>query len=460
MTVSVAQGTGNGSVQFTVAANGASTARTATVVVAGQSFTITQAGAPARVCNYGLNGTGQTFNASGGLGGVDMRTASGCAWQSQSDAPWLTITGGNSGTGDGTISFAVAAKPGPGSARRHHHRHRQPDLHRDADRLVRLRRDAAGPTSFPAEGGSGSATVSTTAGCSWTAVSNAPWITLTGAVSGTGNGTVPFAVGRNTDAARGGTMTIAGQTVNITQAQATAGTLSGTITNSFNGAPVSGATVTVGNLTATTVTNGTYTLSNVPLGSQTVRVSAAEFVSRSDTVVVGFQTTHNVPLTPTTPVLAFAFNANPVFPDEADRHCGKPENLWCWSYTNVLHESGGASLTVTEWEINLVRHGGRPVPAHRVHVRLISHEFYNGATGVPANGNGHRRRDRLVRSLVRGNDRDRDLRRGHLQPVVPVRVDAASVRAGTTCSCGAPRRAAGRRPPHRRAPRGAVSSRS
>ena len=116
VTVSVAQGTGTGSVQFTVAANGASTARTAIVVVAGQSFTITQAGAPARVCNYGLNGAGQTFNASGGLGGVDMRTASGCAWQSQSDAPWLTITGGNSGTGDGTISFAVAANPGLASA--------------------------------------------------------------------------------------------------------------------------------------------------------------------------------------------------------------------------------------------------------------------------------------------------------------------------------------------------------
>ncbi len=326
MTVSVAQGTGNGSVQFTVAANGASTARTAIVVVAGQSFTITQAGAPARVCNYGLNGTGQTFNASGGLGGVDMRTASGCAWQSQSDAPWLTITGGNSGTGDGTISFAVAANPGLGQ--------RVGTITATGNLIFTVTQTGScvyavtppAPSSFPAEGGSGSATVSTTAGCSWTAVSNAPWITLTGAISGTGNGTVPFAVGRNTDAARGGTMTIAGQTVNITQAVATVGTLSGTITNSLNGGPVSGATVTVGNLTATTVTNGTYTLSNVPLGSQTVRVSAAEFVSRSDTVVVGFQTTHNVPLTPATPVLTFAFNANPIFPNEADRHCGEPEN--------------------------------------------------------------------------------------------------------------------------------------
>ena len=53
VTVSAAQGTGNGSVQFTVAANTTTSARTATVVVAGQSFTITQAGVPAPVCTYG-----------------------------------------------------------------------------------------------------------------------------------------------------------------------------------------------------------------------------------------------------------------------------------------------------------------------------------------------------------------------------------------------------------------------
>ena len=40
-------------------------------------------------------------------------------------------------------------------------------------------------------------------------------------------------------------MTIAGQTVTITQAVATVGTLSGTITNALNGGPVSGASVVV-----------------------------------------------------------------------------------------------------------------------------------------------------------------------------------------------------------------------
>ena len=227
-------------------------------------------------------------------------------------------------------------------------------------------------------------------------------------------------------------MTIAGQTVNITQAVATVGTLSGTITNSLNGGPVSGATVAVGNLTATTATNGTYTLSNVPLGSQTVRVSAPQFVSRTDTVVVRFQTTHSVPLTPATPVLAFAFNANPVFPDEADRHCGEPDNLWCWSYTNVLREYGrGASLTVTSWEINLVRHEGG-LFRHTGSRRADFARFYNGATGVPADGTANGGAVVWFASSSGGN-RDQRLGRGRVQPVVPVRVDAASVGAGKVC---------------------------
>ncbi|HEU4927722.1 MAG TPA: BACON domain-containing protein, partial [Vicinamibacterales bacterium] len=79
--LSVSEGTAAGSVQFTVAANTATTQRTAILVVAGQSFTITQAPAPAPVCTYRLNGGERTFDANGALGGVDMRVAAGCGWQ-------------------------------------------------------------------------------------------------------------------------------------------------------------------------------------------------------------------------------------------------------------------------------------------------------------------------------------------------------------------------------------------
>ncbi|MBF0537119.1 MAG: DUF1566 domain-containing protein [Nitrospirae bacterium] len=54
--------------------------------------------------------------------------------------------------------------------------------------------------------------------CSWTAVSNDAWISITSGSTGAGNGTVKYSVSQNTDiGARIGTMTIAGKTVTITQ---------------------------------------------------------------------------------------------------------------------------------------------------------------------------------------------------------------------------------------------------
>jgi M6 family metalloprotease-like protein len=71
----------------------------------------------------------------------------------------------------------------------------------------------------PAGGGSGSVSVTGTSGCNWTAVSNASWITLTGATSGTGNGTVNYSVAANPDPApRMGTVTVGQQNLTITQA--------------------------------------------------------------------------------------------------------------------------------------------------------------------------------------------------------------------------------------------------
>lgn len=72
--------------------------------------------------------------------------------------------------------------------------------------------------SFTSAGGQGSGAVTTETGCAWTAVSNATWITVNVGASGSGNGTVTFAVAANTtDAGRTGALTVAGKTVNVTQ---------------------------------------------------------------------------------------------------------------------------------------------------------------------------------------------------------------------------------------------------
>ncbi|HKG81331.1 MAG TPA: M36 family metallopeptidase, partial [Pyrinomonadaceae bacterium] len=85
--------------------------------------------------------------------------------------------------------------------------------------------------SFAAAGGSASVTVSTTAGCNWTAVSNNSFITVTSGASGSGSGTVNYAVAANTSSlSRSGSLTIAGLTHSVSQA-GTGGGCTNTIVN-------------------------------------------------------------------------------------------------------------------------------------------------------------------------------------------------------------------------------------
>ena len=72
--------------------------------------------------------------------------------------------------------------------------------------------------SFAAAGGSGSVTVTTQAGCNWTAASNSSFITVTSGASGSGSGTVSYSVAANTSTARNGSLTIAGLTHSVSQA--------------------------------------------------------------------------------------------------------------------------------------------------------------------------------------------------------------------------------------------------
>jgi len=54
----------------------------------------------------------QNFSASGGAGSFQITTGAGCAWAATSLAPWITITNGRSGSGNGTITFSVAPNTG------------------------------------------------------------------------------------------------------------------------------------------------------------------------------------------------------------------------------------------------------------------------------------------------------------------------------------------------------------
>jgi hypothetical protein len=103
-------GSGNGVVQYAVDANTSSQARTGSLTIAGQTFTVSQGGAAA--CTYALSASSASFAQSGGNGSVTVTTGTGCGWTAVSSDSWIVITAGASGSGSGTVSYSVAPYTG------------------------------------------------------------------------------------------------------------------------------------------------------------------------------------------------------------------------------------------------------------------------------------------------------------------------------------------------------------
>jgi glucose/arabinose dehydrogenase len=54
----------------------------------------------------------QTIEAAGGNGTVNVTSQSGCPWTATSNAAWIAITAGSSGSGNGSVNYSVAVNPG------------------------------------------------------------------------------------------------------------------------------------------------------------------------------------------------------------------------------------------------------------------------------------------------------------------------------------------------------------
>jgi hypothetical protein len=180
-------------------------------------------------CPVTLNPLDASYDAAGGNGQVSVTTA--CAWTATSNAPFLMVTAGSSGNGNGTVSYSVASNTVANT----------PRVPRSgtlviADRLFTASQSGCSYTVAPTSashdvsGGNGTVTVSASTGCTWTAVSNSPaFIDLTSGSTGTGNGTVGYAVAPNVGAPnevtapRLGSLSIAGQAFTVNQPGCTFG---------------------------------------------------------------------------------------------------------------------------------------------------------------------------------------------------------------------------------------------
>jgi hypothetical protein len=218
--MSGASGSGGETVSYTVATNKNAGARTGAIAIAGQTFTVDQA-TPLN-CIFTVSPASIRLPAKGGSKTVKLRSLGvSCDWTAVSNDPFITITAGASGTGSATVRYTVPGNTNTVALT---------GTMTIAGQTFTVNQAAGGCTfslspksgNFKASGGSKIVKVKTSlSDCTWTAISNDPFITIIGNASGAGKGTVGYIVAGNTNnTPLTGTITIGGQTFTITQSGA------------------------------------------------------------------------------------------------------------------------------------------------------------------------------------------------------------------------------------------------
>jgi hypothetical protein len=187
-------------------------ARSGTITVAGQTFTVNQDGG----CSPTVAPDTIAEPAGGGSQIVNVTTSPDCSWSANSNnTDWIAIGAVSTAAGNGTVRLDIQANTGPPRSGTATIAGRTVTVNQDSGCTVALT-----PTSqsMPASGGSGSVAVNSSGGCEWRALSNVLWIKITSGTSGSGGGNVEFTVDANTDHdPRSGTLTIGGQVFTVNQ---------------------------------------------------------------------------------------------------------------------------------------------------------------------------------------------------------------------------------------------------
>ena len=105
-------GSGSGVIAYEVRENFTGAARQATITVGDYTNTIVQDGNIGAACGYAISPAFGTFPIAGASSSINVTAAAGCAWEADTDDPWITITSGKLGIGNGAVTFVVA----PGTA--------------------------------------------------------------------------------------------------------------------------------------------------------------------------------------------------------------------------------------------------------------------------------------------------------------------------------------------------------
>lgn len=170
------------------------------------------------ICTSSIDPGSRTHSEKATDGTVTLSTGNSCTWNASSNANWITITGGEAGTGNSNISYTIKANPSPSSRRGTLTIAGQTFTINQSGlcsyKLSRYKQRHGARTR------GGSFYLYTSGQCDWNATSNVNWITITSVTSGTGSTAIRYSVAPNTTRQeRTGAITIADKTFTITQSR-------------------------------------------------------------------------------------------------------------------------------------------------------------------------------------------------------------------------------------------------
>ena len=170
-------------------------------------------------CQFGIDPSQQAFTTVGGSASVSIQASpSTCPWRAVTLANWITLSGNGAGSGIGQLAYSVARNPNSAD--------RSATLWIAGEFLTVTQAGLTCSLTLPARSfsvsafGFAGATIPlsfNSPDCPWSATTNAKWILLGSASSGTGNGSIAYTVGLNTDPLRTGAITVGGRTLYINQ---------------------------------------------------------------------------------------------------------------------------------------------------------------------------------------------------------------------------------------------------
>lgn len=213
---SATNGTGNGSVNYAVAANTSTSGRTGEIQIADQQFTLSQTGEP---CTFSISPTNRVHGYGATTNTVTVTSSvSTCPWTVVNTNTWIAILSGANGTGSAVVTYAVAANSDQSD---------RSGTVLIAGQILTLTQSGVpctysiSPTNRVHGYGATTNSISVTGSvstCPWTVTNTNDWISILSGTNGAGNGTVTYAIAANSSSNnRSGTVLIADQTLTLTQ---------------------------------------------------------------------------------------------------------------------------------------------------------------------------------------------------------------------------------------------------